>query len=129
LYHLEQPVKHNYNRISINHNTLFKIGFHYCVAGALNGKSYITNLLEGTENTEDELNQLLIPQGLPVDDFKRMLGNVIVKPGKVVSLTLLNQKGMFWKNIKGLSGNLHHSRKQNPGNKHNHKYQGSCTSH
>lgn len=33
-----------------------------------------------------------------------MLGNVILKPGRVVSLTILNQKGMFRKNTQGLSG-------------------------
>ena len=75
-----------------------------------------------------------------------MLGNLILKPGKVVSLTILNQKVMFRKNTQGLSGNqaypnnpylflafkggkwltnsapwrcrnLHHSRKQIPGYK------------
>ena len=33
-----------------------------------------------------------------VDVFKKVLGNVSLKPGKVVSLTILNQKGFFQKN-------------------------------
>ena len=45
-----------------------------------------------------------VQQRSPVDVFKKVLGIVILKPGKVVSLTILNQKGFFQKNTQGLSG-------------------------
>ena len=45
-----------------------------------------------------------VQQRSPVDVFKKVLGIVILKPGKVVSLTILNQKGFFQKNTQGFSG-------------------------
>lgn len=40
----------------------------------------------------------------PVTDFKRLLGNVLQQHGRIVSLTLLNQKGVFRKPNNGISG-------------------------
>ena len=50
------------------------------------------------------MNHIHIQQRPPVDVFKKVLGNVSLKPGKVVSLTILTQKGFFQKNTQGLSG-------------------------
>ena len=83
---------------------IFAKHFHYCVAGALNGKSFITNALESTDNKECDFNEPHVQQRPPVDVFKKVLGNVSLKPGKVVSLTILTQKGFFQKNTQGLSG-------------------------
>ena len=66
---------------------IFAKHFHQCVAGALNGKSFITNALESTDNKEYDFN---VQQRPSVDVFKKVLSNVILKPGKVVSLTILN---------------------------------------
>ena len=74
-----------------------------CCSGALNGKSFITNALESTDTKKCDFNEPHVQQRPPVDVFKKVLGNVILKPGKVVSLTILNQKGMFQKNTQALS--------------------------
>ena len=83
---------------------IFAKHFHQCVAGALNGTSFITNALESTDNKECDFNEPNVQQRPPVDVFKKVLGNVILKSGKVVSLTILNQKGFFQKNTQGFSG-------------------------
>ena len=44
------------------------------------------------------------PLNPAVTDFKRLLGNVLQQRGRVVSLTLLNQKGVFRKPTQGISG-------------------------
>ena len=66
-------------------------------SGALNGKSFITNALESTNNKECDFNEPHVQQRPPVDVFKKVLGNVSLKPGKVVGLTILTQKGFFSK--------------------------------
>ena len=70
----------------------------------MNGKSFINNALECPENCEVEFNEPDAQRRPPVDPFKKMLANVILIPGRIVSLKILNQKGMFRKNTQGLSG-------------------------
>ena len=59
---------------------------------------------ESTDNKECDFNELHDQQRPPVDVIKEVLGNVSLKLGKVVSLTIFNQKGFFQKNTQGFSG-------------------------
>jgi len=46
----------------------------------------------------------LIPQSKPPDNFRKLHHAVLSTPGKVVSLSLLNKKGLFKKETGGLTG-------------------------
>lgn len=70
----------------------------------MNGKSFINNALECPVNCEVEFKEPDAQRRPAVDAFKKILANVILIPGRIVSLTILNQKGMFRKNTQGLSG-------------------------
>ena len=74
------------------------------ILGALNDKMYVLKGIEEEEEEHADENGKHPDITLDLKNFAKIYSSVILSPGQVVSMTLLNQKGLFRKHIAGYTG-------------------------
>ena len=77
----------------------------YCIfvnVGLLSNRGYVVNNQD--EEAQQQAESPSTPQSKPPNNFSKLYRAVLSTPGKVVSLSLLNKKGLFKKETGGLTG-------------------------
>ena len=70
--------------------------------GLLSNRGYVVNNQD--EEAQQQNQSPSTPQSQPANNFRKLYRAVLSTPGKVVSLSLLNKKGLFKKETGGLTG-------------------------
>ena len=70
--------------------------------GLLSNRGYVVNNQD--EESQQQAQSPSTPQGKPPNNFRKLQRAVLSTPGKIVSFSILNKRGIFKKEIGGLTG-------------------------
>ena len=76
--------------------------YFFVHVGLLSNRGYVVNNQD--EETQQQAQSQSTPQSKPPNNLRKLQRAVLSTPGKVVSLSILNKKGIFKRETGGLTG-------------------------